>query len=39
LLRGGAIEMRCKLGAARDIRRIWLATPENSIDGKFLELA
>ena len=30
---------RCKLGVARDIKGIWRATPENSIDGKFLELA
>jgi hypothetical protein len=35
----GTIEMRCKLGVARDIRDIWRARPENSINGKFLELA
>src|SRR6476661_2586964 len=37
--RRGTIEMRCKLGVARDIRDIWRASPENSINGKFLELA
>jgi hypothetical protein len=38
-LRRGTIEMRCKLGVARDIRDIWRARPENSINGKFLEFA
>ena len=37
--RRGTIEMRCKLGVARDIRAIWRARPENSINGKFFELA
>ncbi len=37
--RRGTIEIRCKLGVAHDIRDIWRARPENSINGKFLELA
>lgn len=35
----GMIEMRCKVGVSRDIRDIWRARPENSINGKILELA